>query len=247
MYGFDQRSLKLMENYITTHTQITKVNGHVSTPKRVTCGTAQGSIFGPLIYILYVNYVLNLLDHEHDMFLYADDMLIMSHHVNVEVMLQNLQGKMNTINEWCILNKLTINEAKTKYMIIGNASVEPIRKIRLNDKILGKVTQYEYLGIIIEHKLNMDKQIESMYKKATKKLGILSKIRMFISGKTSARIYRTMIRPHLEYVDFIVESGSKKRVSRLDRLQERALRKIEYCKHPENRKEYSALEKEYKI
>ena len=177
------------------------------------------------------------------MFLYADDMLIMSHRVNVEVMLQNLQGKMNTINEWCLLNKLTINEAKTKYMIIGNASVEPIRKTRLNDKTLEKVTQYEYLGIIFEHKLKMDKQIESMYKKATKELGILSKIRMCISCKTSARINQTMIRPHLEYVDFIVESGSKKLVSRLDRIQERALRKIEYCKNPENRKEYSALEK----
>ena len=247
MYGFDQRSLKLMENYITTRTQVIMVNGHVSTPKIVTCGTAQGSILGPLIYILYVNDVLNLLDHENDMFLYADDMLIMSHRVNVEVMLQDLQGKMDKIYKWCQLNKLTINEAKTKYMIIGHTPVEPIRRITLNAKTLGKVTQYEYLGMVLEHKLSMDRQIESMYKKATKKLGILSKIRMFISCKTSARIYKTMIRPHLEYVDFIVESGSKKLVSKVDRIQERALRKIEYCKNPENRKEYSVLEKEYNI
>ena len=235
LYGFDHPSLKLLENC------------HVSILKNVTCGTAQGSILGPLIYILYVHDVLSLLDRENDMFLYADDMLIMSNHVNVEVMLMDLQGKMNTINDWCLLNKLTINELKTKYMSIGNTMVEPIRKIMLNDKTLGKVTQYEYLGMIIEHKLNMDKQIESMYKKANKKLGILSKIRMFISSKTSAKIYKTMIRPHLEYVDFIIESGSKKLVSKLDRLQERTLRRIEYCKKPEKRKEYLELEKEYNI
>ena len=83
--------------------------------------------------------------------------------------------------------------------------------------------------------------------KAHRELGILFKIRMFISCGTSARIYKTMIRLHMEYVDFIVESGSKKLVSRLDKLQERALRRIEYCKKSENRKEYSVLEKEYKI
>ena len=71
--------------------------------------------------------------------------------------------------------------------------------------------------MIIEHKLNMDKQIECMYKKTNKKLGILSKIRMFISSSTAARIYKTMIRPHMEYVDFIIESGSKVWISKLER------------------------------
>ena len=247
LYGFDNPSLKLMENYIKTRTQVTNVNGHVSTPRTIMCGTAQGSILGPLIYILYVNDVLNLLNHESDMYLYADDMLIMSDHVNVEVMLRDLQDKMNRIYNWCRLNRLTINEVKTKYMIVSNGNVEPIGRILINGKTLGKVAQYEYLGMIIEHKLNMDKQIDSMYKKANKKLGILAKIRMFITNKTAIRIYKTMIRPHLEYVDFIVESGSKTLVSKLDRLQDRALRRIEYCKKPENRKGYPVLQKEYHI
>ena len=165
----------------------------------------------------------------------------------VEVMLRDLQDKMNRIYNWCRLNRLTINEVKTKYMIVSNGNVEPIGRILINGKTLGKVAQYEYLGMIIEHKLNMDKQIDSMYKKANKKLGILAKIRMFITNKTAIRIYKTMIRPHLEYVDFIVESGSKTLVSKLDRLQDRALRRIEYCKKPENRKGYPVLQKEYHI
>ena len=174
-YGFNTPSLILMENYITTRTQVTTVNGHVSSSKKVSCGKAQGSILGPLIYILYVDDVLSLLDHDNDMYLYADDMLIMSNHVNVEVMLKHLQGKMDRIYDWGRLNKLTINEAKTKYMIVGSGKVEPMDKILINNRVLGKVTHYEYLGMIIEHKLNMDKQIESMYKKANKKLGILLK------------------------------------------------------------------------
>ena len=69
----------------------------------------------------------------------------------------------------------------------------------------------------------MDVQIESMYKKANKKLGMMSRIRRFISTNTAVKMYKTMITPHLEYVDFIVESGSKIAVSKFTRLQERAL------------------------
>ena len=85
-----------------------------------------------------------------------------------------------------LLNKLTVNELKTKYMIIRNGTVESSGRKTLNNRQLGKVNKYEYLGMIIEHKLNMDGQIKSMCKKANKKLGILSKIRMFISCDPSA-------------------------------------------------------------
>ena len=69
----------------------------------------------------------------------------------------------------------------------------------------------------------------------------------FHVGDSFVEVRGGLIRPHVEYVDFIVESGSKKLVSRLEKLQERALRRIEYCKKSENRKEYSVLENEYKI
>ena len=60
-------------------------------------------------------------------------------------------------------------------------------------------------------------------------------------------MYKTMIRPHLEYVDFIIESGNKSMVLKLDRLQHRALRRIEYCKNSVKKNEYRELEMEYNI
>ena len=117
----------------------------------------------------------------------------------------------------------------------------------IDGKNLGRVSQYEYLGMIIHEKLLMDIQIELMYKKANKKLGMMSRIRRFISTNTAVKIYKTMIRPHLEYVDFIVESGSKSAVSKFTRLQERALRRIEYCSITENRRSYIELERQFNI
>ena len=168
--------------------------------------------------------VLHILDNENDVYLYADDMLIMSADRDEQTMINNLQEKMDKIYKWCRLNKLTINEAKTKYMVVTSRKVIINTPIRISTHSLGRVKHYEYLGMIIDERLNMDKQVAGMYKKANKKLGILARIRIFITCETACKIYKTMIRPHLEYVDFIIESGSKIYVNKLDRLQERALR-----------------------
>ena len=194
-----------------------------------------------------MNDVLGISEKMEDVYLYADDMLIVASHKNVETMLQCLQSRMDRISEWCMKNKLTVNEVKTKYMIVNNLKVEPISTISILGQQLSQVSQYEYLGMIIQEKLNLNIQIESMYKKANKKLGILTKIRNFITTNTAVKIYKTMVRPHLEYVDFIVDSGCKNLISRIDRLQERALRKIEYCGPTENRKSYLELETKYGI
>ena len=247
LYGFDTQSLALMRNYITTRTQVTTVNGNTSSSRNVECGTAQGSILGPLIYIIYVNDVLNVLDCENDIFLYADDMLIISRDKNVDQMIVALQGKMDNIFSWCQSNRLTKNQGKTKYMVISSMDVKLSCGISIGDQTIRRVKQYEYLGMIIEERLNMDKQIECIYKKANKKLCIMSRIRIVITDKTASKIYKTMIRPHLEYVDFIIDSGSKKLVSKMDRLQKRALRRIENSINSENRKSYTELEKLYGI
>ena len=121
--AFMKNYIAFMKNYMTTRTQTTKIGEYVSKAKDVRCGNAQGSILGPLIYIIYVNDVLGLLDDNVNLFLYADDMLIMSSHYNVEIMLRELQ-RFDKLCNWCRQNKLTINESKTKYMIINKKKIK---------------------------------------------------------------------------------------------------------------------------
>ena len=86
-----------------------------------------------------------------------------------------------------------------------------------------------------------------MYKKANARLGIFCKIRRFVTEKIACRIYKTMIRPHMEYIGFIIESGTNEKVAKLDKLQDKALRRIEYCSKPEDRSEYAVLRNKYNI
>ena len=247
LYGFGRIPLNFFRNYISNRTQSTTVNGHTSGNSVVTYGTAQGSVLGPLIYIIYVNDILKSLNKDNSIFMYADDMLVTAQNINCEEMNKELQCKMNSVMSWCTDNKITINREKTKFMLVSSKTSTHIPILNIGNEPMKNVTHYEYLGMILDNKLNMSQQLDSMYKKANIRLGILCKIRRLITESTASRIYKTMIRPYMEYIDFIVESGTKEKIEKLDKLQDRALRRIEYCVNPVDRLEYGALRSKYNI
>ena len=104
------------------------------------------------------------------------------------------------------------------------------------------VHQYEYLGMILDDKLSINDYLAGVWKQTNAEIGILSKNRRFISEKTATRVYKCMIRPHLDYIDFVIDSGSADRIRKLDKLQKKAIRRIEYCSLPANRKDIEVLQ-----
>ena len=157
------------------------MDGHVSDTGKVTFGTAQGSILGPLIFIIYMNDLFNLINNKCDIIMYADDTLIMCTSSDIEESVLNCQGMLDTIINWSETNKLTVNINKTKCMNINSGNAIPKIVLYIKDKPLDLVKTFEYLGMHIGNRLQMNKHVETMYKKARCKLGILYKIRKFIS------------------------------------------------------------------
>ena len=247
LYGFDENSLKFMVSYMSNRVQQTTVNGHMSSPAKVTYGTAQGSILGPLIFILYVNDVFNALNANTSIYMYADDTLLVCKANNAQSATDKAQKALDEMVAWCEENKLTINRGKTKFMLIKQAKVSCESQVKMGNYKIGTVRSYEYLGIVLDDKLSMNDYLELMWKKANTKTGILAKIRRFITEKTAMKIYKCMIRPHLDYIDFVVESGSADRIQKIENLQKKAIRRIEYCTIPENRKDLDVLLEKYKI
>ena len=108
LYGFDENLLNFVENYMSCRKQTTTVNGHTSQQLPVTYGTAQGSILGPLIFILYVNDIFNELDQQDSVVMYADDTLLISKAETVDEVTEKAQMAMQNISNWCHVNKLTL-------------------------------------------------------------------------------------------------------------------------------------------
>ena len=247
LYGFDGISLKFIKNYMACRAQKTTVNGHTSLQAPVTYGTAQGSILGPLIFILYVNDIFESLNPEVSTYMYADDTLLVCKSNNLNEAAEKAQNALEEMVVWCEENKLSINLSKTKHMMVKHTRVDCEPQLKIDDYNIGTVGSYEYLGMILDDKLTMNPYLDGMWKKANAKIGILAKIRRFITEKTAVRIYKCMVRPHLDYIDFVIDSGSADRIQRLDDLQKKATRRIEYCIVPENRRNINDLYGNYNI
>ena len=166
LYGLDDNSISIITSYFANRFQQTRVDGHISNTGKVTFGTAQGSILGPLIFIIYVNDLFNMIRDKRDIIMYADDTLLMSSATDIKESVSKCQEMLDTVMLWCDTNKLSVNIKKKKFMYINSANVNPISVLKIKDKALDVVKNFEYLGMHIDNRLQMNKHVETMYKKA---------------------------------------------------------------------------------
>ena len=214
LYGLDAIPQKFLFQYMSCRKHNTPVNGCKSSNVPVTYGTAQGSILGPLIFILYVNDIFATIKQDSSIYMYADDTLILCKSDNVDDVTSKAKDALEKIMFWCEVNKLTINYKKTKYMVVKHTKISAEPCLSVDGVKISTVQQYEYLGMLLDDKLSMNEYADAMWKKTNTKVGILARIRRFISEKTAAKIYKSMIRPHMDYIDFVIDSSSADRVKK---------------------------------
>ena len=216
---------KWIKSYLRHRNQCTSANGITSSTLKLTCGVPQGSILGPLFFIIYVNDIktsLNFCNH----LLYADDtVLYKTGELGTSTI--NMQSDLCEFKKWTDRNQLTMNVKKTKYVIFGLKS--KTRKVVnhslfINDNKLERVTSYKYLGLTLDMNLNYNKHLENGLKLVAYKAFLLNKIRMYIDVYTAITIYKTMILPILEYDDIIYDGANQKLLNDLQTYQNRILR-----------------------
>ena len=113
--------LKWLKNYLSNRKQCTIANNIVSSYRNISYGVPQGSVLGPLLFLIYVNDLTNILTNC-KISLYADDTVIYISHGSLRNAIALIQSDLNILNTWCNMNKLTINCKKTKYCLFGMRS-----------------------------------------------------------------------------------------------------------------------------
>ena len=213
-------------DYLSKRYQCTFANSKKSGLLPVTCGVPQGSVLGPLFFLVHVNdiqgAVLNC-----GIKLYTDDTVLYQTGVNCLEASTKLQVSMNQFRDWCDVNALTINASKTKVMAFASRS--KVKKcqdidIRLDNKKLKLVPYFKYLGITLDSTLNFSKHISSVIQQICYKITLLAKLKKYLRDDSALLIYKTMLLPYFDYADVIFCKANQKDISKLQTLQNKCLR-----------------------
>ena len=203
-YGLNQNSLSLIQNYLTNRQQYVDFQNINSSLLPISTGVPQGSILGPLLFIIYINDIAKA-SQIFNFISYADDttLFVSLNYTNSNTYSPNtttLNNEIVKVTEWLALNKLSLNTSKTKAMIFHTSQkrvTPPVIKIK--DTIIEYVDSFPLLGIIINRNLNWTPHINHISKKISKTIGILKKIKHYLPTATLKSIYNSLINSHVNF------------------------------------------------
>ena len=171
-YGVRSKALDLFESYLTNRQQRVEVNGAVSKWQSVKYGVLQGSIFGPLLFLININ-DLPLLCTSSKSLLFADDTNLTFIDVESEV----VQKELNEVKDWLAANKLSLNVNKTVQMNVKQNAIDNV--FLIGNSTINVQPVCKYLGVFVDNKLSFVSQVKYVTSRLSKQYGIMAKIRHF--------------------------------------------------------------------
>ena len=223
-YGVRGLANDLIKSYLTNRQQYVEIENHPSDLMSITCGVPQGSILGPLLFLIYVN-DMHTCSSILKFFLFADDTTILLSSDDINFLINTINTELLKLADWFALNKLSLNVSKTNFIVFNNQNIEASKFIiHLSGSNISRVNSTKFLGVEIDEKLSWKKHTESVERKLSSALFLIRKIRYKINCKTAQNLYDSLILPHISYCILIWGNGYKSVTSNILKLQKRALR-----------------------
>ena len=235
LYHFSTKTIKLFESYLSDRSQHVKIETLSSEDCKVLTGVPQGSILGPLLFLLYVNDLPLSLGSSTDM--YADDTTVHASNKNISQVELSLQSDLHSVNEWCIHNNMAINPIKTKCMILCTKQKCVLNNtlcLSIDNSVIENVTCHKLLGIYIDHCLTWKPHIDKTCAKLTSKLYLLRRIQNYLTLEMKQMFYNAYITPIFDFGCITWQHAGKSSLKRLTRIQNRAARIIMHKSRRDN-------------
>ena len=228
-YGIRGIGNNLIRNYLQNRKQYIIFNGTLSDTLSVNCGVPQGSILGPLLFILYVN-DLHLVSDLVLPILFADDSSIFIRGNDIINMTNTLNQELNKIYIWINTNKLCLNINKTSCMLFKPRRRKVLHEfqVKIANTVISKANSMKFLGVVIDSNLSWDAHINFIRKKIAKGIGIINKAKRSLNQDSLLTLYHSFVYPYITYGIEVWGSSSKTNLLGILKLQNKILRIITF-------------------
>lgn len=234
VYKLDDLSLNWFRSYLSERSQKVIINNYESSAQNIRYGIPQGSILGPLLFLLYINDLPLYVDHSMSD-LYADDTTIHFSSNSISDINIKLNEDMEKVQGWCTSNDMVINTMKSKSMIMGSSRkiqyLESNFNIFYDDVLLNDVKYEKLLGITIDNCLSWCQQINNIVSKISSRLGLMCRLRTYLPTEGLIMYYNGYILPLFDYCCTVWGETTNLNLEKLCKLQKRAARIILNAKY----------------
>ena len=228
-------------SYLTYRKQTTSNGSYISNSETTLYGVPQGSVLGPLLFLLYVNDIANSSKHL-SFYLFADDTSIIYANKNLHNLEQIVNSELSNVSDWLLANKLTLNFKKSNYVLFRprqkcltyNPSIKAYDPAINALSTLEKKDFVKYLGVLIDYELSWKNHINLICLKISRTVGILAKLRHSIPLRPLLNIYQALINPYLYYGICAWGSAPKTYLNKILLIQKRALRLIYFTDYKQH-------------
>ena len=230
IYGIKDDALMWFDTYLTNRKQQVTINNSKSDFQYISCGVPQGSILGPLLFLLFIN---DLPLYTNNVFtdLYADDTTLYDVQDSMEQIENNLQSALNNLHIWCRGNGIILNSSKTKVMLVTTNQkrqklINDNLALKFNNESLHTISGDKILGVFVDNNLTWSIHIKHLTKKIASSVWLLSKIKKFLSQDHRIQFYKSYIQPHIDFCNIVWGSSSESNKHKIFKLQKRACKVI---------------------
>ena len=235
-YGVRGICNKWFKSYLTKRKQFVSINGFQSNEVIMKYGVPQGSVLGPLLFLIYIN-DLNTVIRYCTTRLFSDDTCLLIKNKSLKQMQKQLNLDLRNLCNWLKANKISLNASKTEMILFRhpNKEINYNLKIKIDGKNLQPSNYVKYLGIYLDPFLKWNYHVDIIAPKLSRACGMLMKIRHYVSESTLISIYYAIFSSILSYGSQIFGQIQNRHITRLQKLQDRSVRIINFGKYNDHR------------
>lgn len=225
-FGFSPKLITFFTSYLTNRCQFVEYHGFKSFTYYANSGVPQGSILGPLLFIMYINSITDAIDV--NCLLYADDLKIFCDINNADDCVK-LQHNINAVSDWCLLNRLPLNFQKCNIMTYTKKINIIKYEYLLNNVPLERVSEFKDLGVIFDPKLTFNNHIQKTVLSAYKSLGFVIRNSYGFSDESLLLLlFNTFVKSKLEYASIIWNPGYQIYCHSVESIQRKFLKFVSF-------------------
>ena len=185
-------------DYLTNRTQQTVFEGELSTLNNNHLGVPQGSILGPILFLIYINDISDIFTHSKTI-LFADDMTLYLVGPHPEQLITTANKELHQLYQWCISNRLTINTDKTYFMLFTTKKYHQLPPLQINNGNISRSSHIKFLGVTYDESMNFKLHIENLTLRISRLIALLHQIKDLMPPYVLKCIYYAHIYPLLTY------------------------------------------------